>query len=281
MVVAACLVSCGERRSKEQLALINEGFDRTDSFIRDANSRMYEEFEDRQYDPRAEPYVVRWSPGMSTLRSSSRKLHSYLDSLAAEVKDGGALSTQKRNELGAVLRAYTTTLLTCFDTVVSEKSDLVKKDYAQRKKRLPLLKDSGMLDKDPSITLELLNSLRTTVRLSENEMLRFCMVGSDWYTDAFEKFQVVASLSSAHVRAGEPIAVSAGLGSFNPGYKPKITIGGRVVKVAFDDDVALDTIATKGKQGRYALPIVIEYTMPDGGRSRIFRTLIYTVDRAH
>lgn len=167
LMTAVFFVSCGERRSKQQLAVINDGFERAQRFIVEMNESIFRELQNREFDPTTAADALPWAPTLKKIRSLTKHLDFYLDSINAPLFEGSELSETAQIELSVRLKAYKTAVIGAFDSVLASRSDHAKKDLLALYPTLPLWEDSALRHVTPPITFEILNKLRIDIQLAE------------------------------------------------------------------------------------------------------------------
>jgi hypothetical protein len=122
----------------------------------------------------------------------------------------------------------------------------------------------------------MLNKLESDVLVTEKAFIDYCnsQVAIDGVT--YDKHTVIASLSSNYVKAGQPIELTVGMGSFTDDLTLRITIDGKEVKLN-DDAVVVHKFIAKGSPGSHMIPVKVEYAKPDGSKGAIWKTVEYII----
>ena len=129
---------------------------------------------------------------------------------------------------------------------------------------------------DEMLTRVALTNLKHDLILSAYQLIQFVREEIREFVEDFTQFDAIESLSAEIVKAGGTIQVTAGFGSFKSELRPTITIGNEVTPLT-DNAVAIKTIKAPQKPGKYAIPIRLAYTKPDGTRAWKDDTLHYVV----
>ncbi len=310
VVIVGLLVGCHPEENPEQLKAVNENLERTNSAILDANKLIYEELIEKQKDPQTHYQAEEWNPRANRIQQCSKNLKVFIENIKVDLvsqsdslkKDYVELTKQLHNTDG-VGQQLLNKLIDFKDslstTIYSDKDSIhqaSKDDLNHLLKTIPLLPGYGeslsadqrrdykkeWLEKNfgrssSLMAMIILNKIESDVLLSEKEFITyynyrvavFCGMG-------VRMFSAVAVLSSSYVKAGQPIEVTTGVGSFSDAAKPRITINGKEVKTGTDATAEYKFIAT-GKPGKYIIPITIEFYKPDGTRERVTKNLKYII----
>lgn len=123
-----------------------------------------------------------------------------------------------------------------------------------------------------------LSNFQAGIRTDENQLVNYChdRVNSGGSHSCITRPWPMATLSSSYVKPGEPIEVTVGIGMMNGLLKPSFTINNRSIEMN-ESGVAVYKINTKNKAGKYAVPVKIQYTQPDGSKSSLSKELEYEV----
>ncbi len=137
--------------------------------------------------------------------------------------------------------------------------------------------DSTFGNADIAMQTLMLHKIKNDVLISEQILLDFCFRSStDHNPYHYEEIRLITSLSSSTIKSGESIEVTAGIAIVNDLLKPRVTIGGKKVRL---NGMGLTeyTFQPQGRSGKYSLPVIIEITKPDGSIDKYQKKLNYTI----
>jgi hypothetical protein len=149
-------------------------------------------------------------------------------------------------------------------------SDSIAKEYSKN------WIDSIFGSSDEEMLLAALNKVKNDVSFSENKLISYCYKNIKlMITDASDTDPITWQ-SAIHVKAGDSIDISAGIGVFFRLAKIQISIDGLPTPLN-ESDLAVRTIKVGNKPGQHLVPVKMEYTKPDGSTSMISKMLVYYV----
>jgi hypothetical protein len=87
----------------------------------------------------------------------------------------------------------------------------------------------------------------------------------------------IAFADNTHVKAGEIIEITAGIGDFFTSLNKTISISGN--KITENQwGVSVTKVTAANNLGKHFIPVTIEYIKPDGSKATITKNIIYYVD---
>ncbi len=124
--------------------------------------------------------------------------------------------------------------------------------------------------------LTLLSKFQNDILILENKIVTFfdvqTMAGCNL---SYERFSVLISQNTNHLKSGESLEVYAGIGSFSLAPAPKININGTNLKIG-EDGLSVYQIKATGETGKHSIPVKVEYIDPTGQKiTRIFEVNYY------
>jgi hypothetical protein len=124
----------------------------------------------------------------------------------------------------------------------------------------------------------LLSKIKNTILNMEYDVLRYLenINSPGCNLVKFDYYNILVGQSTTHLKKGDVLEISAGVGNYARATKPSITIDGKNVE-AFD---AVGTLKKKivGKIGKYFIPVKIEFTDENGIHQKRTETVEYTID---
>jgi carbonic anhydrase/acetyltransferase-like protein (isoleucine patch superfamily) len=267
------------------------------------NKLIYEELAQKQKDPQTYDLAETWNPRAGRIQQCSKSLKVFIESIKVDLvsqsdslkKDYVELTKQLHNTdgIGQQLLNKLADFKDSLSTIIYPDKDSIPQVYRNEDlnhlfRTIPLLPGYGdSLSTDQRcnykkkwleenfgrssslMAMIMLNKIESDVLLSEKAFITYC----NWRVAVFcgmgsRMFSAISVLSSSYVKAGQPIEVTTGVGSFSDAAKPRITINGKEVKVGNDATAIYKFIAT-GTPGKHFIPVTIEYTKPDGSNSSV------------
>ena len=200
----------------------------------------------------------------------------------------------EQNKLFNVLVAYRQNMQHIFNAdSVGLNPDLLKADTARMNQSLPILYgysdtiakeysknwiDSIFGSADEQMVLAALNKVKNDVSFSENKLISYCYKQTQVTILDGNTIDPITWQSAIHVKGGDSIDISAGMGIFSRLGKLRISIDGLPTPLN-ESDLAVRTIKVGNKPGQHTVPVTIEYTKPDGSTSQITKMLAYYVQK--
>ncbi|MBP6430515.1 MAG: hypothetical protein KA319_02015 [Ferruginibacter sp.] len=109
-----------------------------------------------------------------------------------------------------------------------------------------------------------LTELKNKIIDMKLKLLQFCNIRCTIFNCGyFIRFNAIVGQNSTVFRKGDKVSISAGVGSFSLEAAPNISIANKKVD-AFPEGVAVYEFQAPKKKGKYKVPVIIEYTRPDG-----------------
>lgn len=260
IVIAIAMASCKERINPAVIQSVNKNFEQANELISDDNQLICAMLNDKIMDPQTRVRALIWEPKAREIKRLTDGIIKYIDSLKDQVK--ADLPFWERGKLYDKLTVYDRSVMMVLDTVkLADSFDLVKQAINTR---------------NPLLALAMLNKLQNDVLIKENTLLTYCNNNSVPLTLEVTSLQPLTVLDRSYVKAGQRIEVTAGIGTFIASAETVITINGEVIP-AGDDGMATYNFTATGKPGKYKVPLVIEYVVPDGTRSTVQKQIEYTI----
>jgi hypothetical protein len=295
LFVLAILLSasaCHQRIDPARIGMLNSTLIRANKNIHDENDRIYTEIAQSFSDPQKTSLAMHWAPTAIQVMTLSQSAKISIDSLALKWANIHELTFVEQNKLFNVLVAYRQNIQHIFNTdSVGLSQEILKADTARINQSLPILYgysdtianeysknwiDSIFGSDDEEMLLAALNKVKNDVSFSENKLISYC----------YKQIQVpildgsaiwpVTWQSAIHVKAGDSIDISAGIGVFSRLAKMRISIDGLPTSLN-ELNLAVRTIKTGSRPGQHTVPVTMEYTKPDGSTSQVTKMLAYYV----
>jgi hypothetical protein len=111
----------------------------------------------------------------------------------------------------------------------------------------------------------------------ENAMIRTCKYNSQTFSCLrFIKYGIIVGQSSTHVKKGDVLTITAGMGEFSSHNKPQININNKAIEV--NGGHASYKLKVNGAIGKNKIPVQVEYLDENGKRNIKTEIVEYTID---
>lgn len=299
--IVLLLAGCGPQENPRQLKAINESLERANDVIRDGNRSINEELMEMKEAPHTTAGPTIWYARANQIHLYVDSIRTMIKDLKSELMTQS--DSLKREYVTVVKQLYeengvgyqlleklavfkSSILAVIFPREVTD--DQRSPDFKNREinyllEAIPLLPgyrdslpaneqikyrkkwlDASFARSSSLMAMLMLNKIDNDVLTTEKILVDYCdnhvSRGCVLY---YNKFSVVAVLSSSYVKNGQPIEVSAGIGSFSAASKPTIIIDGKEITLN-EDATALYKFKATGSPGKHTIPVKFEYTKPDG-----------------
>jgi|GEM_PF-5053663 len=281
-----CLLSCSTPPSSQPLMLkaFREGVDNSTRTINYHNEVLYYQLRLTAIDSLKGIKVRLWMPRIDSVWACTIAMSGYLDTLENELaakRDAAGIrgfSERRGPELYRRLMAHRERLLAI--------DPLFAGTFRGKRYFLP---DSGCYKNEPAFMASFfsdaapgaagvaLAQVRNGVQIMCDKLLTFCEENTRMDQGFFYYVEEpLMSLSSSAVRAGEPIEVTAGIGSFSRRALPEIIINGAKTPLR-EEGFARYRLKASAKPGRHTVHVRLQYRDVDGKTVYRERDLQYTV----
>jgi hypothetical protein len=291
--------SCKLRNDTAQIATVIQSLQNANSVILEYNNRLHLTFDQRSKDPAFSSWNLKWLPKTEKIKKLSSLMNLYIDSCINSLKTGEK-SEIATHSFYLKLLNYKRDLVNVLDPEEYQHIPVYREQIINKKKDLfaviPLLsyiddtstaairdlnekrwRDNTFSNADLAMQDLMLHKIKNDVLISEQILLDFCFRSStDHNPHHYDEIKIITSLSSSTVKSGDPLEVTAGIAIVNDLLKPRVTIGGKKVRLT-GMGLTEYTFQPQGKPGKYTLPVIIEITKPDGSIDKYQKKLNYTI----
>lgn len=307
-VIVFLLIGCRPEENREQLKVVNRSLEYANGILQDENSLVYLRLMELEKDPQTANVAAVWSTRVKQIRLYADSIKDLIRGIKIElIKQSDSLKrdyvdvTKQLNRTEGVGQRLLNKL-TAFKDSIPTIISLNKEDRAYSNNRInqllqtiPLLsgyRDSLTADEKNNygrkwleesfghssslMAMIVLNKLVSDVLSTERTFINYCNSHMAIDNVIYDKQTAIATLSSIYMKAGQPVELTVGMGSFTDDLNPRITIDGKEMKLN-DDGVVVHKFIAKGLPGSHIIPVKIEYTKPDGSKSFVEKKLVYTI----
>ncbi|BAV10265.1 hypothetical protein FLA_6326 [Filimonas lacunae] len=282
---------------------VNNSLIHANEIVDQKNNMVMSSFKDKLKDAQTREQAAKWEPLAEKAQSLSDETYKYLESLKQELKVDAGLVMENGEEHFKEDNMDVPTKL--FLEAPKKKGPELLKKLEDFKAQLLGLDPEVKKDLEKSLPLDLevphthgsennkewdyayfhmtpviasitiLSKFQNDVRNSEAMVLDNLHKRVGEVKVIFNKFQAIASQSSAYLMPGQELTLTGGVGAFSDAAKPTVTIDGQTVPLNADGVAEYKT--TVGGPGGYTKKMVITYTKPDGTSAQLSKDIAYTV----
>lgn len=298
------LAGCQPKENTEQLKAINMSLEKSNDFIKNAANHVLMEMEEKTHRPEYKAKANLWFPVMKKVEANTDTLLEIIEKLKGEVvKQSGTLKLDNvvilslLNNLASFKNNFPAYVNIIDSSEWPNPYKCLKRDCENIRKSIPLLQGypevSNTEQSNDYINKWLVNNLRgssalmTMVVLNKlkNDLLYTRSILMDHISmqvgcvdgpGSYDAYYAIAVLNSSYVKRGQTIEVTAGMGAFSFGRRPRVIIAGNEVKLD-DGAKAVHRFKADGKPGKHRLKVNIEFTNAEGSLDSMNQTLEYEI----
>jgi gliding motility-associated protein GldM len=284
---------------------VNNSLNMSNSTLTTASGKVYEALEASVEDPKTKDKAEKWKPLADKVKILSDDINTYMEGLKNEMKRGSGYSPERHDTTGWEQNLEAATRL--MDTkgegeklrarLEKYKKDIlaidpdIAKEFANS---IPISteipkSEAGNTNQDwtqayfhmtPTIAaLTIVSKFQNDVKNTENKVSSFCLKQIGAVKINYDKFVPLIGTNSTYLMPGENIEITAGLGAFNSGVKPVVTINGQNVPVS--ESGVGELKAPAGASGQHNINVDIKYVDPSTGEMKTTsKTITYVVGQA-
>lgn len=297
-VISITATSCNNSDENSSLIFdeLSESLERSNLSIQSSTNNVLQELKQKTEEPSTKEKAELWLQKATVIVDESNSLKSLLDSLEKEIN--GAVSA---NSYPAKAEAAAKEILVdqkcgarIFDRLKAYKVSVLKVDDGIKKEfcEKPFYSDSLFLSgsktadefsfrlfKNSSLSqaLCLLQKIKNSILLTENELLNYSLNNSYGIIDNYSKFELITIADRRHYKNGDEMVIYSGVGSFSMISIPKFFIDGKKTPVD-ENGVAVYKTVVNGKPGKHIISVKVDYTGNNGARQTVEKHLEYEVD---
>lgn len=233
------------------------------------NESLYKKMESKLYDPLTAEKATIWNAKAEAVRKEIKTVVNYLqtqrqiknknwDSIDFRIKRGGLQLREIDPELKIIFKDD----IYDFVTSLSFTKNLI----------------SFFRENNTNVEESMLNKIECNARRIEHKVLMFCdMKSTPIQCMRFEKTGILLGQNTTHLRKGDQLVISAGIGEFKLSANPQMTVDG--YKMEITDAFGTYKTVIHESPGRHSKKIVIKYTTENGERKKEEKEVEYTVDK--
>ena len=282
------IVSCKDKEKDRLYDELNKGFENSNNVIEYLNQREYHTLADKLAKGISHEQATIWYPKAIKVKEKSESLFQQLEDIKNSIKKD---SLQKQNNY-----FDKTVLHTLYNTLLKYKTEVLNVDsevYYTFYNNLTIT--SGAFDStektekeftelyffmntsSPKQLIATVSKLQNNIKITENAIITFCERKINNSFCGYDVFEDLVSLNYKHLKLGEKLEVTAGIGSFSTLVLPQIFINGKKRNLNAEGFVKYK-INVPNKPGKYFIPVKINFKKPDGTNATLKKQIEYNVD---
>jgi hypothetical protein len=262
-VIVVLLVGCRPEENREQLKAVNQSLEYANGVMQDANNLVYYDLNSKEKDPQTANVLAVWNPRVKQIRKYADSIKALIRGIKVElIKQSDSLKrdyVDVTNQLhstdgvGYLLLNKLSTFKDSIPTIITlnEKDRTYSNNIiSELLQTIPLLsgyREDLTADQKSNygrkwleesfgrstslMAMLMLNKLKSDVLATEKTVIDYCNSQMAIDPVIYDKHTAITSLSSSCVKAGQPIDLTVGMGSFTNDLNSRITIDGKEVKL--------------------------------------------------
>ncbi|MES2429457.1 MAG: hypothetical protein V4556_00895 [Bacteroidota bacterium] len=262
--------------------------------IDEANKIIYRSLEEKLVDPRSSKFAKILEPKVINVQAISNEIFEYIESLKNELRKKASLKDsipfsykfdtknksavtvifqheKKSDELLNKLKEYQSRI-NSIDSELTAKSQ-ESFIYLQNDFYNIYFKDVMAIS-----AMTILNKFQNNIKVQENKMI-LLIHSKSGYTggcDFGNRPGLLVGQNYSHLKAGETLEISAGLGMYSRYAAPKISISGKNIEMK--DAIVNYKLKVSNKIGKYSLPVTMEVIDQNGQKLVMTKQVEYIVE---
>jgi hypothetical protein len=250
--VVIVLCSCGGREKEEEMMakMLNETLVKAAKNVSSNNYQIYNDFNNKLENPASSEKAHYFKNKMDSIKLQSKNIYNYVDSVKS-LKNIDWLSLNKYidnskkkflsidEDLSKEFLEEINKFNGNLDSLINTKNDLFLREVSDNKKNV------------------FLSKLFCDVKLLENELARFVnsKISNNAFT--FDSYSILIGQNVKHLKIGEELIISAGVGAFSSKAQSQITIAQKTIPAI--NGQATYKLKVIGKLGKHIIPVKIEF----------------------
>lgn len=298
-------ISCSNSNENElkRLFMLHINTLKNTETISAQTTMLYRSIQEKMKDPATKERATSWNNKAEAASKEFNNLYNYIDSLKMELrKEAGLghidyktvaqkdysyavrsafLKKNKANELYQKLSCFSDNILNTDEEIKKEfqnKIMIMGTNFKSGENAKELFTQIYFTDISLASALLVLSNIQESLRRNENMIVTFC------HSNCYNNFMCgfvsrptpIAVQNSSIVKAGDPIEITAGIGTFFAQANPIFTINNKKMPDE-DNAVAVYKINTKKQSGKYRVPVKIEYDDASGSHISAEKIIEYEV----
>ncbi len=269
-----CLCSCGAKESKEDMVIrmLGEELEEANSKINTATKDLYQKLAAKTEDYRLRERALLYSEKAEMVKVETEIICNYLDSIRALKNidwDETNNRLKKTKEIFILVDNYAQNgfFNDIKKTSITLDSIFIQNNY---KSFLNNLNHNSIIAFVSKIKNNIKNLEYNILRHIDSDTNPGCNLGG-------EIFSILVGQSTTHLRAGEQLEISAGVGAYSTASKPYISIANKKLEIIGGQG----TYKTKVNEavGKHSIPVKIEFLDQDGHNQTKIVNVEYTIDK--
>jgi hypothetical protein len=267
------LCSCGGRARDEEFVvkMLGEELENSNKVIISNTNELRKAFEENLANPMSNEKALFWQPKVIQIEKESKLICENIrkqkinDNIEWEVL-AKELQTSK-----AKIRLIDVELTKEFENNINRINEPL--DSLEKQNSINFL---NSISKNAQKAI--LVNMITRIKVLENDFIKYCFYRSKVIRcGIFNMFGVLVNQSTTHLKVGEELKISAGVGAYSSAAKPNITIANK--KLDIIESQATYRIKVSGSVGTHKIPVVVDFLDENGIKQTKIEYVEYTIDQ--
>jgi hypothetical protein len=270
IVIVFC--SCNNRQSKEDFVvrMLGDELENSNKIITHNTDELRKAFEENLANPMSNEKALFWQPKVIQIEKESKLICENItkQNLSNNIK--WEILAKELQTSKAKIRSIDVELTKEFENNINRINEPL--DSLEKHGNLNFL---NSISKNAQKAI-LLNMI-TRIKVLENDFIKYCFYRSQVIRcGIFNMFGVLVNQSTTHIRVGEQLEISAGVGAYSSAAKPNVAIANK--KLDIIDSRATYRTKVSGSVGKHKIPVVVDFLDENGNKQTKIEYVEYTID---
>ncbi len=245
------------------------------SFMEREINEKYHELENKLQDPQTVDRATRWYPKAKFLKAQTKTLITQLESSKLDLSNPDV-----RKKCLNVLDQYKNKIIQLDDETSKVFGGLIN-NVNSALDSISINGELRMLDLSSMSELEsktLLAKIIHQVKTIEFVIVEYCNQSSEAIICGYHRFSALIGQNTTHLKNGETLEISAGIGAFSTNVKPLVKIDNVIQVCDPSTGIMQRTFKVNEKTGKHFKLVHIEFSNPEGKKETLEKKIEYTID---
>ena len=228
-------------------------------------------------DPCSREKAERWMPVARTLQRLTMDLSAYVQDLKNEIKTTDTNASWLYDSLNHRIHIYKDAVYASHELIKPTFPDLFDGLDTSDTKPADLITQLQLLKTATRLQAPLLlTQIQHSIMQTGTSMVSFCNENTCCMGFRFDAYAAIIGQSSNVLLPGQPLEITAGIGSFSKAASPKIYINGNPCPLQ-EDGAARYKLSVSQGPGKYTVPVNIDYIDENGIGQKVSKNITYQV----
>jgi hypothetical protein len=263
--------SCGERDDEFVLKMLGDELENSNKVIISNTNELRKAFEENLSNPMSNEKALIWQPKVIQIEKESKLICENITKQNLRDNIEWKVLAKELQTSKSKIRSIDLELSKEFENNINRINGPL--DSLEKHNNLNFL---NSISKNAQKAI-LLNMI-TRIKVLENDFIKYCFYRSQVIRcGIFNVFGVLVNQSTTHIRVGEQLEISAGVGAYSSAAKPSITIANKKLDI-IDNSRATYRTKVSGSVGKHKIPVVVDFLDENGIKQTKIEYVEYTID---